>query len=434
MANKSKNKMVRVSKPSKKKTKQKQAEKEMTILGKALRSLGGLAGGAAGGLIGMSSAGASAGTGLGAALSRWLGSGDYTVSQNSLVHSVKASGSIPSMHSNDQTVVVRHKEYLGEVLSNTSFTVQKSLRINPGDAATFPWLSRIANNYQQYRIKGMVFHYIPSSGSAVASTNNALGTVMMQTSYRSNDTAPSTKVELLNEYWSSEAVPSETFCHPIECNPNENPFNIQYIAESLAVIPAKDSPLLYDLGVTHIATSGQQTAGVVLGDLWCTYEIELKKPIIESNVTGASGWYASAQVASPSQSLSDWFPTSVNTNVGNLYLTLSGRSITFPKSAYGTFYVHITVRPASGFTSTASWDMNTGVTTTGLTQISYSPYNHSLANSGNITSANVGFICVAVVKTDLSSTGTLTFSTPVGNGTIAGGYVEVNVFGANTIA
>jgi len=50
-------------------------------------------------------------------------------------------------------------------------------------------------------------------------------------------------------------------------------------------VPANDNKLLYDLGVTYVATSGQQTNGAVLGDLWVTYEIELKKPMVYTNVT-----------------------------------------------------------------------------------------------------------------------------------------------------
>lgn len=266
-----------------KKTKKVAKERELTRLGSALRTLGGLGGGALGGLIGMPSAGSSAGTGLGAALSKWLGSGDYQVQSNTLVNSLKASGSIPAMHREGQTITVRHREFLGEVLSSTSFTTRMELPINPGMAATFPWLSGIASKFQQYKVKGLVFHYVPTSGNAVSSTNNALGSVILQTSYRANDSGPQTKIEALNEYWSTEVVPSETVAHPIECNPNENPFNVQYVrAGSLA---ANDNVLMYDLGRTFVCVSGQQANGVVLGDMWVTYEVELKKPILDSPAT-----------------------------------------------------------------------------------------------------------------------------------------------------
>lgn len=286
MAKKKSVKVVMQPQSKNKSKKSKMKTQELTRLGSALRALGGLGGGAVGGLIGMPGTGANIGSGLGAALSKWLGSGDYQVSSNSMVSSMKASGSIPLMHKNDQSVIVRHKEFIGEIKSSTGFAVQYTLELNPGVPETFPWLSNIARNYQEYRFKGVVFHYVPTSGSAVASTNNALGSVMMQTSYRATDTPPDSKRELLNEYWSTETAPFETTCHPIECNPSENPFNIQYVRQ--VAVPEGDNLLMYDLGVTHVAVSGQQADGVVLGDLWVTYEVELKKPILFSNVTTPS--------------------------------------------------------------------------------------------------------------------------------------------------
>jgi len=330
-----------------KKTK-KQVQQEIGLLGKALRHLGGMAGGAAGAMIGAPTAGAAAGSGLGAAISKWLGSGDYTVGSNSIVSSMRASGSIPAMHTNDQTVIVRHKEFLMEVKSATSFTVQRSFTINPGNQNTFPWLHGIANAYQQYRVKGLVFHYIPTSGSLSSGTSNALGTVMMQTSYRANDSPPGSKIELLNEFWSTESVPFEAFAHPIECNPNENPFNVQYIKSSDAIIPPGDSPLLYDLGTTHVAVSGQQAAGISLGDLYVTYEIELKKPILVSNVASGdfkfAAYVANATFADPFSGLTR--------NQGNFNISgRTGRQIVIPAPIYGIFWVVVAYIPATSFTN-----------------------------------------------------------------------------------
>lgn len=247
---------------------------EITAVGRALRAIGGLGGAHLGGLFGAPTIGSSIGTGLGAQLSRWLGQGDYVVNSNTILN--QSAGGIPSMHRNNQSIVVRHKEFITEVTGKTAFTVQRQFSINPGLSATFPWLSGVAAQYSEYRIRGMVYHYIPTSGNAVSSTNAALGSVMLQTSYRANESAPTSKVEMMNEYWSNEAKPSESFCHPIECDPRENPFNVQYVRTG--GVPSTDNVLLYDLGTTSLAVTGQQADDIVLGDLWVTYEIELSKP------------------------------------------------------------------------------------------------------------------------------------------------------------
>lgn len=327
---------------NKRKTKKTKQSKEVTRLGAALRMLGRAGGGMAGNLIGLGNEGGTLGQSLGASLSRWLGSGDYTVRSNSLVQSLKASGTIPSMHKNDQSVIVRHKEFITQVYSSQDFSVQRSFTINPALSETFPWLHAIAANYQQYNIKGMVFHYVPSSGAAVSGTSGALGTVMLQTSYRSTDSAPVNKVEILNEYWATESVPSNAFAHPIECSPLENPFNVHYTRSG--ALPADENQLMYDLGVTHLAVSGQQSDGAAIGDLWVSYEVELKKPILTSDVTTQIGTFVYRNTISPT--FSNLFGDGVG-GIGNLPITLDTRTVTFPEGMYGDYYVLVRVASES---------------------------------------------------------------------------------------
>lgn len=326
-----------------KKKKSPAKKQELTRLGSALRTLGGLGGGALGGIFGMPAGGSSFGTGVGAALSKWLGSGDYNVSRNSLVE--KASNGIPMMHKTEQSIVVRHKEFIGSISGSANFTVQKTLQINPGNSVTFPWLSGVAARFQEYKIRGMVYHYVPTSGTAVSGTNSALGSVMFQTSYRANDTAPASKVTMMNEYWATEAVPSETFCHPIECDPKENPFNIQYIRTG--TIPSSDNQLLYDLGTTYVATAGMQSTNIV-GDVWVTYEIELKKPIVDSNVT-ATAPLLNAYFTAPTGV--SWFPAAYSTQGDITVTSVSANTITLGPGLVGTFLFMYEFQASTTFTA-----------------------------------------------------------------------------------
>lgn len=369
--------------------KKKKNTKQMTRLGGALRALGGLGGGAIGSLIGMPNAGSSLGSGLGASLSKWLGSGDYSVTTNSIVNrTLKGSSSIPSMHEDGQSVVIRHKEFVTEVRGSQNFLVRASFDINPGRNETFPWLAAVAHRFQEYRIRGMVWHYVPSSGSAVSGTNAALGTVMLQTSYRSNDTAPTSKHEVLNEYWSSESVPNEAFCHPIECDPKENPFNVQYVRTD--AVPSGDSKLLYDLGVTHLCVSGQQADNMVLGDLWCTYEIELKKPIIESNVTTGARCCDLMFTGAPVSA--SWFNGTM-TRRGTLEVTANANTITFPPHLTGVYLVSVIIRATTTFTAC---DLSGAPSVSGGTLMTLpsgaSYYRTVLSGGGQVNQGNYEFI------------------------------------------
>jgi len=245
-----------------------------------MRLLGTTGGTALGAYLGNPALGGAAGNGLAAALSRWMGQGDYSITSNSIVTS--ANGSIPAMHNTMQTVTVRHKEYLGVLKSSVAFKVQAALPLNPGMSVSFPWLAPMAAQFSEYAIKGLVFHYVPTSGSAIAGTNPALGSVMMQTTYRATESAPLDKLEMLNEYWSSEGAPNTSFVHPVECNPRENPFEVHYVRTGTP----SDNLLWYDLGTTYIATQGMLADDNVIGDLWVTYEVELKT----YHPVGVFGW------------------------------------------------------------------------------------------------------------------------------------------------
>lgn len=380
---------------------------EISAIGRALRAAGGLGGGYLGSMLGSGAAGASIGHGLGAQLSRWLGQGDYQVRSNSLVRQT-AAGTIPAMHQSGQSVIVRHKEFITEVSGKTAFTVQRRLSINPGLASTFPWLSGVAAQYSEYSIKGMVYHYVPTSGNAVSSTNAALGTVMLQTSYRANESQPTSKVEMLNEYWSNEAKPSEAFVHPIECSPKENPFNVQYIRTG--DVPSTDNVLLYDLGTTTLAVSGQQADDIVLGDLWVTYEIELRKPKL-TDLTGESApGFAARSAANINTS------TPLGSDIAELHDSLTGggsvtsTAITLAKGNVGTFQLTMAYSGVTAMTNSSVAISGTGSSAV-TTVYATSNFFSSITSGGG---GAVGVYTFTVTNPNTTTVVTPAFSTLTG--------------------
>jgi len=322
-------------------------------------------------------------------------------------------------------VTVRHREYIGPISGSTAFNVAYALPINPGLSGTFPWLSGIAVNFQEYNIKGMVYHYVPTSGSAVSSTNSALGSVMIQTSYRSTDAAPASKIQMLNEYWANEVVPSDTMCHPIECDPKENPFAIHYVRAGS--IPSGE-PLLYDLGVTFVCTQGMQATNQV-GDLWVTYEVELKKPMVSSNVTTLGGYYASRFAGGQSSNIFVGAQTSIT---GNLPISFNTNTITLPVGLVGTFVISLHATSVAGLTDTTGnpWFGNPTLTncilTTALGADAVWPTRD---NSASVVFLDFGYAC-SVIKTDPSLSATVVIPAPqVSLGTYAAVSVSVTNLG-----
>ena len=113
------------------------------------------------------------------------GIGAYNV--GNIRHNTLIKPDIPEVRNTFYTeggTILRHREYLGAITSSSSansFKIQ-TYPLNPAQSDTFPWLSTIAQNYEEYRPNGMMFEFRSTASDAIASsTNLALGQVMMCT-------------------------------------------------------------------------------------------------------------------------------------------------------------------------------------------------------------------------------------------------------------
>jgi hypothetical protein len=226
------------------------------------------------------------------------GFGDYKVSGNSLmcggmtvpevVNSVKNAG-----------IIIRHKEYLADIDASTTFNLN-SYPINPGMIQTFPWLSQVAPNFEQYKFRGILFEFKSLSSDSVLSsaTSSALGAVIMSTQYDVLDPPFTNKFNMENYEFANSTKPSLSMIHPIECAKSQTSVSELYIRDG--PVPTGADQRLYDLGMFSIATVGMQASSGVAGELWVTYEVELYKPkLIEDlgleiptdhfNITGSFG-------------------------------------------------------------------------------------------------------------------------------------------------
>lgn len=204
------------------------------------------------------------------------GLGDYSVKRNVLM-----GNNLPQIVNNTGPggTTIRFQEYLGDVYTGgTDVFKIDSYLINAANPKTFPWLSQIAANYEQYDIEGMVFSFTSTSADALNSTNTALGTVMMATQYDVLDDPFTSKTEMLNYEFSTSCKPSHSNLHMIECDPRQTTINELYCLYNQEVPPNGD-PRLYHLGKFSIATTGfQHAAPTNIGQLQVTYQVRLLKP------------------------------------------------------------------------------------------------------------------------------------------------------------
>lgn len=272
-----------------------------------------------GGLIG-----SALGGGAGALLSAISGSGAYTIKENTLLRATPVPSFGPSC------IRIKHREYLGEVVSSSvagAFEID-SYAVNPGDNHTFPWLSGIAHNYEEYKFNGLVFEFVSTSANALNSTNTALGKIVLATDYNStNPTFGSIEDMMITEF-ANFGKPAESLIHAIECSAAERPTLLSYLR-----LPGKTTgdAKFYDIGNFQVATQGLQGTNVNVGSLWVSYDVYLCKPylsVVDTIITHyALNTVTTANPLGTSQTLVNSSPTDI---------VISGSTITFPKLKEGT--------------------------------------------------------------------------------------------------
>jgi hypothetical protein len=239
-------------------------------------ALGGMGGGYLGGPVG-SALGAKAGD----LLAKITGFGAYQVSNNTLVN----GNSVPSFRLSTDGVEISHREYIQDVLGTISFAnsgLQGLFPINPGQRSTFPWLSTLAQNFEEYEMLGLIFEYRPSSGSAVSAASAALGVVIYATDYNVLAPAFTNKQQMESYEFSCSTVPFEGMLHPVECKKQSNALDTLYVRSG--AVPMGADQRMYDLGLFQVATVGMQSAYTV-GELWVSYHVRLKRPRINPTKT-----------------------------------------------------------------------------------------------------------------------------------------------------
>jgi len=198
--------------------------------------------------------------------------GAYKIRSNSLA--TNASSGVPAFSGAVGSLRFRHREYLGDQTSSVAFT-NTAYNINPGLYQSFPFLSSLAANFQQYILHGLLYEFKSTSADALNSTNTALGTVIMATNYNSIEPIFTSKLEMEATEYSNSATPSLSQIHGIECDPRQTSLREMYVRTG--AVPSDADQRFYDMGVFQIASVGVQQASNI-GELWVSYDVTLLKP------------------------------------------------------------------------------------------------------------------------------------------------------------
>nr|UJQ92939.1 MAG: putative capsid protein [Narnaviridae sp.] len=162
---------------------------------------------------------------------------------------------------------IKNSEFISTIVGSTTFNATQKFVINPGLVSTFPWLSVLAAEWQQYRIHKLCFRYVTRTSTS------SVGSVILSPDYNAVDQAPSSEQVASN---TQDAV--EDVCwRSITCHLDVQamfPFGPR---KQIRVGNISGDYTTYDAGRLFVCVTGQGSAAEI-GKLWVDYDVELFVP------------------------------------------------------------------------------------------------------------------------------------------------------------
>jgi len=227
------------------------------------------------------------------------GLGEYNIKRNSLMGMIDLGQGVPRvMNSNKgEATIINHRDYLGDLVTgsagvggSSSFTLQ-TFALNPGNSGLFPFLSTIAQRFQEYEVRGCLIELKTLSSDYAASLS--MGAMFAAADYNVLGPAPHTKQQLENMEYAQSCKPSKTLIMPIECDPRNDSNTHLYVATESNY--QGGDKRLFDLCNVYIGSSGVPSPLTPIAEIWVTYEVALYKPIITTPDASPEGYSTQIQ-------------------------------------------------------------------------------------------------------------------------------------------
>jgi len=289
------------------------------------------------------------------------GKGDLSNVQSSTGRLGMSSGNRSG--TNRRSQVIEEDEYIAEVAGSVGFTTT-AYSINPGQAATFPWASKIAGLYEKYRFSSLEFYYRREVSEFA--TNGSAGKVLLSCDYDASDNAPATKQQVEDTVPHADGMPcTERINLRVDCRQmaRQDSFYVRPGAQ-----PANTDIKTYDAGVFYISTYGCANTSVV-GELRVRYRCELMVPVLESSqsavTTGGSAVFSQKSFAAGATTVStQLFTAGVTTGPTLAGLTNTAGTFTLPAGRYQIQLSTLSSCTAADFSAVSVIYISNGTTAT----------------------------------------------------------------------
>jgi hypothetical protein len=296
-----------------------------------------------------------------------------------------------------------HRELVSTISGTTSFG-SVAFSLNPGLAATFPWLSTVASSYEQYHFRKLRFHYVTRTSTATT------GSILLAPEYDPADTVPSTEVDLAMMAGAREDVSWRDIVIDFVVA-DMFPMGPRKFTRSGSLASNLDIKT-YDAGQLIVGTTDFANTNAV-GKLWVEYDIDLFVPQNPgASAAAATGGAVSAYTITSNQSVSTGVAEIIAWDAAYydvLGLTNNSGALTLPTGAYFvTAIVNSEGMTGSTFSDELEILIDSSSTTPALKQkcvLAVSGVgNHPLCVQGVVVSTGSN---VLSINYELTATGTL---------------------------
>lgn len=178
------------------------------------------------------------------------------------------AGRAPRITRGQDFTRVQHRELVTNLTGTTAFTVASSLAINPGLSATFPWLSIMANAFEEYRFNSLKVEYFTRTGT------NIPGSVILAPDYDAADVAPQSE-QIASSYADScEDAPWKDIVCTLPASRLNRADQNRFVRSG--ALGANQDIKLYDAATVHLCTV--DGTAVNWGKVWLSYDVTFRIP------------------------------------------------------------------------------------------------------------------------------------------------------------
>jgi len=166
------------------------------------------------------------------------------------------------------------EELIQPVWTQTQFEAV-GYAINPGNSSMFPWLSKIAGQWEKYKFLKLEVHYRPN---ITEYSPNAAGLLILQGDYDALDPVPLSSTQMLDSEPKATCMPCKSMVLRLSPREMANSGQMHYVRTGYP--PFGSDLKTYDVGQVFFGADGSASAALC-GRLYVKYKVRLEVPILD---------------------------------------------------------------------------------------------------------------------------------------------------------